>query len=132
MKQTYTYYSELIKPFFAPPAWIFGPMWTVLYVLMAISYGYAGYLFFTKKISFIVFLPFILNLIFNLSFTYFQFGLQNNYLATVDILLVLGTLIWAIVTIFPFANWIAYINIPYLLWVSFATILQLTVTWLNK
>jgi tryptophan-rich sensory protein len=132
MKQAYSWYSQLIKPSFAPPSWIFGPVWTVLYVLIAISYGYVGYLFFTKKISFAVLLPFILNLIFNFSFTYFQFGLKNNYLAAIDILLVLGTLIWAMIAIFPFVKWIAYINIPYLLWVSFATILQLTVTWLNK
>jgi len=132
MKQAYSWYSQLIKPSFAPPSWIFGPVWTVLYVLIAISYGYVGYLFFTKKISFAVLLPFILNLIFNFSFTYFQFGLRNNYLAAIDILLVLGTLIWAMIVIFPFVKWIAYINIPYLLWVSFATVLQLTVTWLNK
>ncbi len=132
MNKAYSWYSQLIKPSFAPPSWIFGPVWTVLYILIAISYGYVGYLFFTKKISFIVVLPFVLNLLFNLSFTYFQFGLKNNFLAAADILLVLGTMIWAFIAIFPHVKWIFYINIPYLLWVSFATILQLTVTWLNK
>ncbi len=132
MTQAYNWYSTLIKPSFAPPSWVFGPVWTVLYILIAISYGYVGYLFFTKKIPFIVVIPFILNLIFNFSFTYFQFGLQNNLLAAIDILLVLGTLIWALVAIFPYASWIAYINIPYVLWGSFATVLQLTITWLNK
>lgn len=85
-----------------------------------------------KQIPFVVALPFILNLIFNFSFTYFQFGLKNNLLAGVDILLVLSTLIWAMIAIFPFARWITYIQIPYLLWVSFATVLQLTVTYLNR
>lgn len=132
MSQSYNWYSQLIKPFFAPPAWVFGPVWTVLYILIAISFGYVAYLFFTNKISFIVLLPFILNLIFNFSFTYFQFGLQNNYLAAVDVLLVLATLIWSIVVIFPFAGWVTYINLPYLVWTSFASILQLTVTWMNK
>jgi len=132
MSQAYNWYSTLIKPSFAPPSWLFGPVWTVLYILIAISYGYVGYLFFTKKISFAVVLPFILNLIFNLSFTYLQFGLKNNFLASIDVILVLGTLIWALVMIFPYASWIAYINIPYVLWGSFATVLQLTVTWLNK
>lgn len=132
MNQAYSWYSQLIKPSFAPPSWVFGPVWTVLYILIAISYGYVAYLFFTKKIPFIVFLPFILNIIFNLIFTPIQFGLQNNYLAAVDIILVVGTLIWALIAIFPYVKWVAYLNIPYLLWGLFATVLQFTVTWLNK
>ena len=85
-----------------------------------------------KEIALLVALPFILNLVFNLSFTPLQFGLKNNLLAAIDILLVLGTLIWAMVAIYPHARWIAYIQIPYLLWVSFATVLQLTITYLNR
>ena len=76
--------------------------------------------------------PFVLNLIFNFSFTYFQFGLKNNLLASIDILLVLGTLIWALLAIYPYIRWIALTNIPYLLWVSFATVLQITITFLNR
>ena len=132
MSQAYSWYSQLIKPFFAPPSWLFGPVWSVLYILIAISYGYVGYLFFTKRIPFIVLLPFILNLIFNFAFTPLQFGLQSNILAAIDILLVLGTLIWALIAIFPYIPWVTYINIPYIFWVSFATILQLTVTWMNR
>ena len=77
-------------------------------------------------------LPFLLNLIFNFAFTPIQFGLQNNLLAALDILLVLGTLIWAMLAIFPHARWLTYIQAPYLLWVLFATVLQLTITFLNK
>lgn len=77
-------------------------------------------------------LPFVLNLIFNAIFTPLQFGLKNNLLASLDILLILITLIWAIAAIYPYERWIAYIQIPYLLWVTFATILQLTITYLNK
>lgn len=128
---TYNWYQTLIKPEWAPPSWLFGPVWTVLYIIIAMTYGYVGFLFFKGKISFWVVLPFILNLIFNLSFTYFQFGLQNNILAAIDILLVLGTIIWMMVAIFPYARIVAFANIPYLVWVSFATILQLTITYLN-
>jgi len=85
-----------------------------------------------KVIPLIVVLPFVLNLIFNFSFTYIQFGLKNNFLAGIDILLVLITLIWAMIAIFPYVKWVTCIQIPYLLWVSFATILQLTITYLNK
>ncbi len=49
-----------------------------------------------------------------------------------DILLVPGTLVWAIVAIYPHARWISYVQIPYLLWVSFAAVLQLTITFLNR
>ena len=85
-----------------------------------------------KEIAFIIVLPFILNLIFNFAFTSLQFGLKNNLLAAIDILFVLGTLIWAMIAIYPHARWIAYMQIPYVVWVSFATILQLTITYLNR
>lgn len=129
---TYNWYSTLIKPTWAPPSWLFGPVWTVLYALIAISYGYVVYLYFTGRISFMVLLPFLLNIVFNVIFTPLQFGLKNNLLAAIDIFLVLGTLIWAIIAIFPHVKWAALINIPYLLWVSFATVLQFTITYLNR
>lgn len=128
---TYNWYQQLIKPSWAPPSWVFGPVWTVLYAIIAVSFIYVAVLFFRKKIPFLVFLPFILNLIFNFAFTPIQFGLQNNLLAAADILLVLGTLIWALAAIRPYAAWVSYVNVPYLLWVSFATVLQLTITYLN-
>jgi tryptophan-rich sensory protein len=132
MNNTYNWYSQLIRPKWAPPSYLFGPVWSVLYVLIFASFGTVLYKAFTKQLPWIVALPFILNLIFNFAFTPIQFGLKNNLLASVDILLVLGTLIWAICAIYPHVKWIAYIQIPYLLWVTFATVLQLTVTYLNR
>jgi len=129
---TYNWYAQLIKPFWSPPAWLFGPVWTFLYVLIALSFGKVFWMAFKKEIALIVALPFVLNLIFNFAFTPLQFGLKNNLLAAIDILLVLGTLIWAMAAIYPHAHWITYIQIPYLLWVSFATVLQLTITYLNR
>ena len=129
---TYNFYSKLIKPTWSPPSWLFGPVWSVLYILIIISFGKVFIMFWQKKIPFIVMLPFILNLIFNFAFTTLQFRLQNNYLAMVDILLVLITLVWAMIVIFPYMRWITYIQIPYLMWVSFATVLQITITYLNK
>lgn len=132
MNNTANWYSQLIKPSWAPPSWLFGPVWTFLYVLIAISFGKVFLMFFQKKIGFLILLPFILNLIFNLIFTPIQFGLKNNILATVDILLVLGTLIWAIIAIYPHIKWVAYIQAPYLIWICIATVLQITITFLNK
>ncbi len=129
---TYNWYSQLIKPTWSPPSWLFGPMWSVLYVLIAISFGKVFVLLYQKQIPFAVALPFILNLIFNAAFTPLQFGLKNNLFAAIDILLVLVTLIWAMIAIYPYVKWVTYMQIPYVLWVSFATVLQLTITYLNR
>jgi len=132
---TYNWYSQLIKPTWSPPAYLFGPVWTILYAIIFVSFGAVFYRVFTGKLSWMIALPFILNLVFNFSFTYFQFGLKNNLLAAIDILLVLITLVWALIAIWKASadlRWVTYINIPYLLWVSFATVLQLTITYLNK
>ncbi|MFI5260449.1 MAG: TspO/MBR family protein [Candidatus Paceibacteria bacterium] len=129
---TYTSYQTLIKPTWSPPAWVFGPVWSVLYVIIAISFGKVFWLAAQKELPLMVALPFALNLIFNFSFTWLQFGLKNNSLAAIDVLLVLGALIWAMVAIYPYVKWIALANTPYLLWVAFATVLQLTITFLNK
>lgn len=128
---TYSWYAELIKPEWAPPAWLFGPVWTILYAIIAISFGYIFYKWLQKKVPFEILLPFLLNLVANFAFSPIQFGLQNNALASVDILLVLGTLIWAMCAVWKKYKWVALVNIPYLAWVSFATVLQLTITYLN-
>ncbi len=125
-------YNNYRRPSWAPPSWLFAPVWTILYILIAVSFGYVAFLYFQHAITFFILLPFILNIIFNAAYTTIQFRLRNFLLATVDILLVLGTLVWAMVAIFPSASWVSYINIPYLLWVSFATVLQITVTVLNR
>jgi translocator protein len=130
--ETRSWYSILVKPSWAPPSWLFGPVWSVLYLIIAVSYGRVAYLFFQKRIPFVVMLPFALNLFFNLIYSPIQFGTKNYWLATVDILLVLATLIWAVVAIYSYEKWISYANIPYLLWVSFATILQINITLLNR
>lgn len=126
------WYAALVKPEWAPPSWVFGLVWTVLYAVILVSFGYVAYLFWKRRIPFPTALPFLLNLVFNFAFSPIQFGLRNNVLAAADILLVLGTLLWALGAIWPKARWVALANIPYLLWVSFATVLQLTITLLNQ
>ncbi|MCX6780849.1 MAG: tryptophan-rich sensory protein [Candidatus Magasanikbacteria bacterium] len=131
---TYNWYAELIKPRWAPPSWLFGPVWTVLYAIIAVSFGAVFYNAYKGKLSWVVTLPFVLNLIFNFAFTPIEFGLKNNLLASVDVLLVVGTLMWALAGLWqaaPQLRWVVYANIPYLLWGTFATCLQLTVTYLN-
>ncbi len=132
---TYNWYSQLIKPTWAPPSWVFGPVWAVLYTIIAVSFGTVFYRAFTGKIAWIVALPFALNLLFNFIFPFIQFRLVNNFLASIDILLVVGTLIWALYAVWhnaPELRWVVYANIPYLLWGTFATCVQLSITFLNR
>ena len=126
------WYSQLDKPFFAPPAWLFGPVWTVLYVVIAVSFGWVLVQYLRRRMAFALLLPFILNIAFNAAYTPIQFGLRNNLLASVDILLVLATLLWAMAAVWRRARWVAWVNVPYLVWVMFATVLQLSITWLNR
>ncbi|HVV39282.1 MAG TPA: TspO/MBR family protein [Candidatus Paceibacterota bacterium] len=129
---TYAQYRSYKKPSWAPPSWVFGPVWTVLYILIAISFGYVGYMWISGAIATVVAIPFALNLIFNALFTTIQFRWHNFMLATLDVLAVWATLVWALVVILPLIPWVTYSNLPYLAWVSFASVLQLTVTAMNR
>ena len=126
------WYGQLAKPFFAPPAAVFAPVWTLLYIVIAVSFGFVLLQALKRRLPVGVLWPFALNLLFNAAYTPIQFGLRNNLLASVDILLVLGTLVLAMHAIWHRARWVALSNVPYLLWVGFATVLQLSITWLNR
>jgi translocator protein len=132
MSKPYPQYAEYIKPWFSPPAWIFGPVWSVLYLMIAFSFGWVFIKVYQGQIPKMVALPFVLNLVANFSFTPVQFGLNNLPLALFVIFLVLVTIPWAMWAIWPHAPWVSYMQIPYLLWVLFATVLQLSVTYLNS
>ena len=128
---TYNYYQELVKPSFAPPAEIFWPVWTFLYIIIIISFWKVFIMYFKKEIPWKIAFLFLINLISNFIYTPIQFGLKNNLLASIDILIVLFSLLFATIFIYKYKKYIAYMQIPYLIWVSFATILQLTITYLN-
>jgi len=125
------WYSKTIKPSWSPPSWLFGPVWSILYTLIIISFGYVFIKTYQGELELIVLLPFILNIIFNILFPPIQWKLRSNLLAAIDILLMLITIIWIMLIIFPYFPWVAYMQIPYLLWVGFAGVLQTTITVLN-
>ncbi len=127
------WYADIIKPEWAPPGWLFGPVWSILYILIVITFGYVFYqAFITKNLSIWIAIPFLINLFFNLTFVYVQMGMNNLPLATVWIIVIWLTIVWGMAAVWNEYRWVAYLQIPYLLWVSFATVLQGTITWLNK
>jgi len=129
---TQAWYALLEKPWFAPPAWVFGPVWSVLYVLIAISFGYVFYqTIITRRWPLRIAVPFALNLIANLLFSLIQFQLQSNLLAAIDILIILLTIPWMVHAVWRRAPWVAWMQLPYALWVTFASVLQISITVLN-
>lgn len=125
---TIDWYHSLNKPSWAPTENFIGAVWTILYPIIFAANIYVFILFVKHKIGLLVALPFWLNLFFNLIFTPIQFGLRNNLLAMIDIYLVLVTIVWAMVVIWPISKLIALAFAPYLLWVSIATVLQTYIT----
>jgi len=125
-------YAKYKKPKWAPRSSVFGPVWTLLYILIGVSFGYVGYLYLDGAIMWCVALPFALNIILNLAYSPLQFAFKSLRLATADVLLVLGTLVWALCVVSPYAMWVVYINLPYLAWVFFASVLQVEIYLRNK
>jgi tryptophan-rich sensory protein len=125
-------YKSYKRPPLSPPEWAFGVVWPILYILIFISYGSVFSAVLKGDIGGVILIPFVINLLANGLFTYFQFKLKNNLLASLDIVVVLATIILTITMIWPYYHWVAYLQIPYLIWVTFATYLQFGVTILNR
>lgn len=123
-------YSQFNKPSFAPPVWVFGPAWTILYVLM----GIASYLVWKerdkKKIS-IPMALFFIQLLLNFFWSIIFFGTHNYFGAFVEIIILLFFIILTAVYFYKVSKWAAYLLIPYILWVSFASLLNFTVWMIN-
>lgn len=127
-----TWYDDLAKPSWTPPPATIGLIWRILYPIILATFLFVFVQAARGKIPRRVALPFAINLAANLAFTPIQFGLRNLPLAAVDILVVWGSILWMIVAIWPHYRGIALAQVPYLAWVSTATILQLSITFLNR
>ena len=125
------WYDNLAKPTWTPPPATIGLIWTILYPIIAVSFGYVFLQAFRRKLPWLVVLPFVLNLVSHLIFTPILFGLRNVPLASVDILIVWATIIWMMVVTWQRYRWIAVAQLPYFVWVSLATVLQLSITAMN-
>lgn len=125
------WYSELIKPSWTPSGATIGFIWQCLYPVILVCFGFVIYEAIRGKVSWMVAMPFVINLIANVIFTPIQFGWRNLPLAALDIVVVWGTILWCMVAAWPHFKWVSIAQVPYLIWVSIATVLQLSITYWN-
>ena len=125
------WYRALEKPWFNPPSWIFGPVWTVLYILMGVAAWFVWRHGSGRLLAWALGL-FVLQLVLNAAWTPLFFGLHRPDWAFVDIILLWGVLVAALVIFYRVSGTAAALLIPYWLWVSFATVLNGTIWWLNR
>jgi len=117
------WYATLNQPSFSPPNWIFGPVWTLLYILMGISF-YLIWNLEPGKLRRQAITVFLVQLLFNFGWSFCFFYFKRIGIALVDIVLLWSTIVLMLIHFYRLKPTAAYINIPYLLWVTFATVLN--------
>jgi translocator protein len=125
-----TWYAQLNKPFFNPPNWIFGPVWSALYFLMGVSL----YIVWKKNLKNKEkgMKVFILQLILNLLWSLVFFGLHQPLLALITIIALWVAIFMTIKSFYKISKIAAYLLYPYISWVTFASILNFAIVLLNK
>jgi tryptophan-rich sensory protein len=126
-----TWYATLTKPSFNPPNWVFSPVWTTLFLLMGISLYLIWKQGFEKKNVKNAILIFGIQLILNILWSILFFGLQNPLLAFIEIIILWLAILFTILVFYRIKKSAAYLLIPYILWVSFAAILNFFLWRLN-
>jgi len=126
------WYAGLSKPPFNPPNWIFGPVWTILYAMMGLS----AYLIYQsgigKKQVKRALAVFAVQLLLNTLWSIVFFGVHMIFAAVIVILLLWGMILVTIIVFHRISKAAAYLLIPYILWVSFATVLNISLYILNR
>ena len=125
-----TWFETISKPTWNPPSWIFGPVWTILYLLM----GIAAYIIWQKKDIVgvkVTLLVYGIHLVFNSLWSILFFGLKNPQLAFFEIIVLLILIIITTILFWKIDRWAGALMFPYIAWVSFATVLNYTIWQLN-
>ena len=121
------WYSEIILPSFNPPSWVFGPVWTTLYIFMSIAIWKIWINYYDKKIMVIYFV----HLFFNAMWSVLFFGFHFIGVALIDLIIILFFII-VLIKIYYKKDIISfYLMIPYLLWSSYALVLNTSIFFLN-
>ena len=126
------WYDNLAKPSWTPAPSTISLIWTILYPIILVSFGFVFVQAFRGKASWRMALPFIKNLVANLLFMPIFAGLRNVPLAAADIVIVWATIIWCVFAVWPVYKWVAVAQVPYFVWVSTATVIQLSITAMNR
>jgi len=126
-----TWYAALKRPSFAPPNWIFGPVWTTLFIMMGVAlflvWGQLG----KKPKAKVAAILFLVHLAFNVLWSALFFGLRSPGWAFAEIIVLWGMIAALVVMFRPIDRRASYLMVPYLLWVSFAAVLNLMLWRLN-
>ncbi|MBD3355370.1 tryptophan-rich sensory protein [Candidatus Woesearchaeota archaeon] len=124
-----TWYVDLVKPSFNPPGWIFGPVWTLLYLLM----GFALYLVWINKSKKKekAYWAFGIQLGLNALWSILFFGLRSPLSAFIEIIFLWASILITIIYFYKINKKTIYLLIPYILWVSFAAVLNISIVILN-
>jgi len=127
-----TWYVTLNKPSFSPPNWIFGPVWTILYLMMGVSLYLVWMKGLKNKKVRVALRFFAIQLLLNFLWSVLFFGAHSPLLALIDISLLLYTIIIVIAKFNKISKPASYLLLPYLFWVSFATLLNFFIFILNR
>lgn len=126
------FYAALIKPSWAPAPPVFGIVWSILYPIIIAAFGYVIFKVVRGEYPAALLVPVLINIVSNVAFTPIQFGLRNLWLAEADIVVVLVTIVWSMIVIWPHSRLASLALSPYLVWVTVATALQTSITLLNR
>lgn len=126
------WYEHLKRPFYAPPDWLFGPVWTALYALMAVSAWLIWKKGLDKSRVRIALALYLVQLVLNALWSPIFFGLQMPLLALVEILLLWLAIVAATAAFAKVSTTAALLLMPYILWTTFAVVLNASIWLLNR
>lgn len=126
-----TWYQSLQKGLLNPPSWVFGPVWTILYLLM----GIAAYLVWKQGINERTrpaLRLFVIQLLLNMAWSFIFFGLRLPGMALIEIVIMLIAIILTAIAFYRVSRVAGLLFVPYIAWVSFATYLNASIWYLNR